>query len=382
MLSRRNGDYTRSVFSALAAIVALAVPTIALAETPAGAPSSNEEAAKAPPKHPAKHAKKTHAKADARPKQEAHAKVDAHTKETKPEEASAKGKAQQGATTAAPKGKKTKKTASRAAAGRKKAGAKKSDSDAPQKPCLGAHVTVDRGGTEGQSLMLVDCHGAPLDAAREELSVLARPWSTPRPHAKAPEPKKKHGHAKAKDKPGAPGEIAPGVRLVDPGLLARLDAIGRHFPGRPISLVSGYRPQSKGSQHQTARALDLRVAGVSNEELVEFCKTLTDTACGYYPNSSFVHVDVRNPGTGVVSWIDASGPHEAPRYVRQWPLPAGDGDAKSDATADAEPHDAMANPWELDRDPDGAGDTAKDKPASPADNSAPPAKPTMRPPVE
>ncbi len=127
--------------------------------------------------------------------------------------------------------------------------------------------------------------------------------------------------------------------------------------------MSGYRPQSRGSQHQTARALDLRVAGVRNEELVAFCKTLTDTACGYYPNSSFVHVDVRNPGTGSVTWIDASGPHEAPRYVKQWPPPPEepanakpaddkvDSD-KADPAVAPEPHDLTADPWEIDRDLD------------------------------
>jgi len=51
-------------------------------------------------------------------------------------------------------------------------------------------------------------------------------------------------------------------------------------------------------------------------------KTLDDTGCGYYPNSSFVHMDVRDPETGHVAWIDASGPGETPRYVAQWPEPA------------------------------------------------------------
>jgi hypothetical protein len=46
-----------------------------------------------------------------------------------------------------------------------------------------------------------------------------------------------------------------------------------------------------------------------------------DTGCGYYPNSSFVHVDVRQPGTGHVAWIDASGPGEPPHYVASWPPP-------------------------------------------------------------
>jgi len=68
--------------------------------------------------------------------------------------------------------------------------------------------------------------------------------------------------------------------------------------------------------------LDLRVSGITNEELVAFCKTLRDTGCGYYPNSSFVHVDVRSAGAGSASWIDASGPGDAPHYVTQWPLPA------------------------------------------------------------
>jgi hypothetical protein len=35
-----------------------------------------------------------------------------------------------------------------------------------------------------------------------------------------------------------------------------------------------------------------------------------------------VHVDVRDPGTGHVAWIDASGPGESPQYVATWPPPA------------------------------------------------------------
>jgi hypothetical protein len=53
-----------------------------------------------------------------------------------------------------------------------------------------------------------------------------------------------------------------------------------------------------------------------------FAKTLGDTGCGFYPNSSFVHIDVRDAGAGHVTWIDASGPGETPRYVPTWPPPA------------------------------------------------------------
>ena len=71
--------------------------------------------------------------------------------------------------------------------------------------------------------------------------------------------------------------------------------------------------------HATGRAIDFRIEGTKNEDVVAFCKTLTDTGCGFYPNSSFVHLDVRDPGAGHVSWIDASGPGETPHYVTAWP---------------------------------------------------------------
>jgi hypothetical protein len=155
---------------------------------------------------------------------------------------------------------------------------------------------------------------------------MARPWGTPRQVIEPPKKTKKSSKGKVgKDKHvgtvAETGEIAPNVRLLDPGLLTRIDTIARHFHGKHVSVVSGYRPRSRGSLHQSARALDLRVVGASNEEVVTFCKTITDTGCGYYPNSSFVHVDVRAPGTGSVTWIDASGPGEAPRYVSAWPPP-------------------------------------------------------------
>ena len=88
-----------------------------------------------------------------------------------------------------------------------------------------------------------------------------------------------------------------------------------------LHVISGYRPTSAGSFHATARALDFRIDGVSNEDLVAFCRSLPDTGCGYYPNSSFIHLDVRDAGAGHVTWIDASGPGESPRYVSAWPPP-------------------------------------------------------------
>jgi uncharacterized protein DUF882 len=178
-------------------------------------------------------------------------------------------------------------------------------------PCMHEGVEFIRG-QEAQTFALTRCDGSVAPLAVERLSVLARPDS-------APIPKSVEVLAKAKGP-----DLAPGVRRVDAGLVERVEAIAEHFakagPAK-VSVISGYRPMSSGSYHATAQALDMRIEGVPNEAVVEFCKTLADTGCGYYPNSSFVHVDVRQPGTGHVAWIDASGPGEPPRYVASWPPP-------------------------------------------------------------
>jgi hypothetical protein len=189
--------------------------------------------------------------------------------------------------------------------------AKVSPRAAAKAPCLHQGVEFIRG-QEDTTFSLTRCDGSVAPFALEKLSVLARPDS-------APLPKSLDALAKAKGP-----DIAPGVRRVDPGLVERVEAITEHFsksgPAK-VAIISGYRPMSSGSYHATAQALDLRIEGIPNEAVVEFCKTLSDTGCGYYPNSSFVHVDVRQPGTGHVAWIDASGPGEAPRYVASWPPP-------------------------------------------------------------
>jgi outer membrane biosynthesis protein TonB len=375
MSTRQNGDFKRSVLSALAAIVAAAVPTLipasALAQTKApttdSAPAADKDAKPAPAKHEArKSSKKTHAAKATKPAAKVEKKGD--KPEAKPEDPQAKGDAK--AHAGASKGKKTKKTASRSAGAKKKT-AKKADSEAPRRACKGTPITLDRGGLEGQTLALVDCRDQPLAASDEALSVLARPWGAarPAPRALASRSATPPGKGRAAGDPRAPAkdEIAPGVKLLDKGLLTRVTAIAQRFPGRTISLVSGYRPQSRGSLHQHGRALDLRVAGVSNEELVAFCKTLHDTGCGYYPNSSFVHVDVRDPGTGTVSWIDTSGPGEMPHYVRQWPPPPEQSETAVLPPLDLGQHAAAAAPDDEHAahraDAGRGGDEGDDKPA-------------------
>jgi hypothetical protein len=183
---------------------------------------------------------------------------------------------------------------------------------APKGPCLHEAIEFVRG-AEIDRFPMTQCDGSSAPLATERLSVLVRPESAARPDSIA-------DLALIKGQ-----EIAPGVKRIDPGLLSRLQIIADHFakPGMPerISIVSGYRPGSTGSYHASAQALDFHLEGVPNDALVDFCKTLDNTGCGYYPNSSFVHVDVRPAGTGHVAWIDTSGPGEAPHYVSSWPPP-------------------------------------------------------------
>jgi hypothetical protein len=182
-----------------------------------------------------------------------------------------------------------------------------------RRPLCTKPAVVVTTGTDSATFPLTKCDGTPAPSAVDELSILARPPSTPKP--KAPTDAKN----------GSP-DVAPGIKRLDPRLVERLDLAAEHFrrngsdPAR-VLLVSGYRPQSARSYHQLGRALDFRIEGVTNEALVAFCKTLPDTGCGYYPNSLFVHMDVRDAGAGHVTWIDVSHPGEAPKYVSQWPLP-------------------------------------------------------------
>jgi len=167
-------------------------------------------------------------------------------------------------------------------------------------------------GPEIDKFELTKCDGSIAPLAVEHLSVLIRPGSAARPVTPLVELAKKKGN-----------ELAHGVHRIDERLAVRIQSLADHFakPGTPLklSIVSGIRPTSIGSMHATGRAIDFRIEGTKNEDVVAFCKTLTDTGCGFYPNSSFVHLDVRDPGAGHVSWIDASGPGEAPRYVTAWP---------------------------------------------------------------
>ena len=98
----------------------------------------------------------------------------------------------------------------------------------------------------------------------------------------------------------------------DPRLIRLLAKVSDHFGSRPIRVVSGYRTRSffEDSRHKLSCAVDFSIPGVENVVVRDYLRSLSDVGVGYYPNSSFVHLDVRDAST---YWVDYAGPGEAPR---------------------------------------------------------------------
>jgi hypothetical protein len=247
----------------------------------------------------------------------------------KPQNAGAKTAAT--ATARAPAG-----SAARAGKSKTRAQTKKKDAG----PCLAPAVQLVRSRgleLEPRKLALTHCDGSPNPGALDSLSVLARPRDVDRPtpeeiRAYQKRPLKSGPKSKRRD----PLFVSAEVMRVHPGLLSRLQQVANKFPGRALEIVSGYRPDARvTSRHHHARALDFRVEGVSNERLRDFLRSLEETGVGYYPNSSFVHVDVREDKG---YWVDRSGPGEPADYG-VWPprkeeLERAHGDLLASALAD------------------------------------------------
>jgi hypothetical protein len=104
---------------------------------------------------------------------------------------------------------------------------------------------------------------------------------------------------------------------MNPRLVRLLYQTGRHWPGKRIEVISGFRnptvAKNPHSPHMKGVACDFRVAGVKNTELRDYLRgNMKKVGIGYYPNSSFVHLDVRKDRSAF--WIDYSGPGERSQY--------------------------------------------------------------------
>jgi uncharacterized protein YcbK (DUF882 family) len=107
------------------------------------------------------------------------------------------------------------------------------------------------------------------------------------------------------------------THAMNPRLARLLYQTGRHWPGQRVEVVSGYRAptvaKNPHSPHMKGLACDFRVAGVKNTELRDYLRAnMKKVGVGYYPNSSFVHLDVRKDRSAF--WIDYSGPGDRAMY--------------------------------------------------------------------
>jgi len=131
---------------------------------------------------------------------------------------------------------------------------------------------------------LVDRYGDVLPAARAAVSSVLASWRTGK-------------------------QIA-----IDDRLLRLVADVSDEFGGRTIRVVSGYREHSYApdSRHRSGEAFDFSIPDVPNEAVRDFLRSLGDVGVGYYPNSTHVHLDVRDKPT---YWVDYSRPGDRPMYA-------------------------------------------------------------------
>jgi uncharacterized protein YcbK (DUF882 family) len=149
---------------------------------------------------------------------------------------------------------------------------------------------------------------------------------------------------------------------MNPRLMRLLFQTGHHWPGRRLEVVSGYRhptvAKNPHSPHMQGLACDFRVEGVKTAELRDYLRrTFEKVGVGYYPNSSFVHLDVRKDRSAF--WIDYSGPGDRAIYSA-----TPDADLR-DGRADSYHPTKIDSSWAQDSD-DGSASTPDDGRAGPA----------------
>lgn len=115
------------------------------------------------------------------------------------------------------------------------------------------------------------------------------------------------------------------VRAVRAELYEMLSRIYDHFEGKQIQLVSGFRfAERNSSRHYHASAMDIRIPGISINEMYRYAESLDagGMGIGLYPTSGFIHVDFRAPGEPSYRWVDTSG-HDSGKHTKKKSKPTG-----------------------------------------------------------
>lgn len=115
------------------------------------------------------------------------------------------------------------------------------------------------------------------------------------------------------------------VRAVRAELYEQLSRIFDHFEGKRIDLVSGFRyAERDSSRHYHASAMDIRIKGVSINEMYRYAESLDagGMGIGLYPVSGFVHVDFRAPGEPSYRWTDTTGPNSGKKKSKKKKKPS------------------------------------------------------------
>lgn len=117
-------------------------------------------------------------------------------------------------------------------------------------------------------------------------------------------------------------------------LILLLLRISEHFDGAELQVISAHRAvdgvvTSERSQHGKGTASDIRIAGVSVDELAEAAHEEGARGVGRYPKSRFVHVDVRETP---YAWIDYGDSDEGGRHPSE---ESGESAGEGEGTAEA-----------------------------------------------
>jgi uncharacterized protein YcbK (DUF882 family) len=101
-------------------------------------------------------------------------------------------------------------------------------------------------------------------------------------------------------------------------LIRNMYKIARRYQGKTMYVYSGFRSRKvaalRSSNHVKGRAVDFRIAGVSNKALRDYLmNNFKPAGVGYYPNAPFVHFDVREKQSAF--WVDYSGKGESAEYA-------------------------------------------------------------------